>query len=83
MSESCAAVASAVHVQEREARLAMDEKNLLHPIDKAAQHDDLGKAAPGAKSLETPLQALPGKTLLQRLIERLQEPCARFRRSIA
>ena len=63
------------HVEEREARLAMDEKNLLNPINKTAQHDDLGKAAPGAESLETPLQALPGKTLLQRLIEGLQE-CA-------
>ena len=56
----------------------MDEKNLFHPINEAAQHDYLSKAAPSTESLETPLQALPGKTLLKRLIERLQERAQGF-----
>ena len=51
----------------------MDEKDLLDPVNEAAQHDDFREAASGPECLDAPLQSLPGKALLERLIERLQE----------
>ena len=60
------------HMQERQARLAMNQKKLLHAIDQTAQHHHLGKTPPRAQRLETPLQSLPGKRVLERLIKRLQ-----------
>ena len=60
-------------MKQRKARLSMDEKDLLDPVNEAAQHDDFREAAPGPKRLDAPFQALPRKALLERLIERLQE----------
>ena len=56
-------------MEKRETGRAMNEKDLLDPVDETAQHHHFGKALARAQSLETPLQTAPGKGVLERLIE--------------
>ena len=60
------------HVAQQEARLLVDEQELLDAVDQAVEQDDLGERLAAAPRLDAPAQTLHREAGLDRAVGRLQ-----------
>ena len=64
---------------EHQARLAVDQEHLLYAKEQAVHHGHFAEGLSGTKRFDAPLEALPGKAVLESGVEGFEHAAKGFR----